>query len=130
MKEDSIEAVGKKLHEYHLQYQEKNREYDRLYEEYTRTSQVRHIAPSVQGLLTHTLVLLGTLNTFLRPHTDGPNASHSVLTSTLHTVLISISHTVLMSISQAVLMNTLHVVPVSAPHGTSAPHMHLYAFHT
>lgn len=40
MKEDSIEAVGKKLHEYHLQYQEKNREYDRLYEEYTRTSQV------------------------------------------------------------------------------------------
>uniref|UniRef100_H3DNG4 Phosphatidylinositol 3-kinase regulatory subunit alpha n=1 Tax=Tetraodon nigroviridis TaxID=99883 RepID=H3DNG4_TETNG len=37
--EDSIEAVGKKLHEYHLQYQEKNREYDRLYEEYTRTSQ-------------------------------------------------------------------------------------------
>lgn len=40
VKEDSIEAVGKKLHEYHLQYQEKNREYDRLYEEYTRTSQV------------------------------------------------------------------------------------------
>lgn len=42
VKEDSIEAVGKKLHEYHLQYQEKNREYDRLYEEYTRTSQVRN----------------------------------------------------------------------------------------
>lgn len=42
VKEDSIEAVGKKLHEYHLQYQEKNREYDRLYEEYTRTSQVRY----------------------------------------------------------------------------------------
>lgn len=42
-----MEAVGKKLHEYHLQYQEKNREYDRLYEEYTRTSQVRspHTAP-------------------------------------------------------------------------------------
>lgn len=40
VKEDTIEAVGKKLHEYHLQYQEKNREYDRLYEEYTRTSQV------------------------------------------------------------------------------------------
>uniref|UniRef100_A0A3P9MAC1 Phosphatidylinositol 3-kinase regulatory subunit alpha n=1 Tax=Oryzias latipes TaxID=8090 RepID=A0A3P9MAC1_ORYLA len=39
VKEDSIEDVGKKLHEYHLQYQEKNREYDRLYEEYTRTSQ-------------------------------------------------------------------------------------------
>lgn len=43
VKEDSIEAVGKKLHEYHLQYQEKNREYDRLYEEYTRTSQVTSV---------------------------------------------------------------------------------------
>ncbi|KAK6494744.1 phosphatidylinositol 3-kinase regulatory subunit alpha isoform X1 [Huso huso] len=39
VKEDNIEAVGKKLHEYHLLYQEKNKEYDRLYEEYTRTSQ-------------------------------------------------------------------------------------------
>ncbi|KAA0716518.1 Phosphatidylinositol 3-kinase regulatory subunit alpha [Triplophysa tibetana] len=39
VKEDNIEAVGKKLQEYHQQYQEKNREYDRLYEEYTRTSQ-------------------------------------------------------------------------------------------
>uniref|UniRef100_A0AAY5KI31 Phosphatidylinositol 3-kinase regulatory subunit alpha n=1 Tax=Esox lucius TaxID=8010 RepID=A0AAY5KI31_ESOLU len=39
VKEDNIEAVGKRLHEYHLQFQEKNREYDRLYEEYTRTSQ-------------------------------------------------------------------------------------------
>ncbi|KAM6986185.1 phosphatidylinositol 3-kinase regulatory subunit alpha isoform 1-T1 [Aplochiton taeniatus] len=39
VKEDNIEAVGKKLHEYHLSYQEKNKEYDRLYEEYNRTSQ-------------------------------------------------------------------------------------------
>ncbi|XP_055776446.1 phosphatidylinositol 3-kinase regulatory subunit alpha-like [Salvelinus fontinalis] len=39
VKEDNIEAVGKRLQEYHLQFQEKNREYDRLYEEYTRTSQ-------------------------------------------------------------------------------------------
>ncbi|KAG2466458.1 phosphatidylinositol 3-kinase regulatory subunit alpha isoform X1 [Polypterus senegalus] len=39
VKEDSIDAVGKKLHEYHLLYQEKNKEYDRLYEDYTRTSQ-------------------------------------------------------------------------------------------
>ncbi|XP_030625561.1 phosphatidylinositol 3-kinase regulatory subunit alpha isoform X1 [Chanos chanos] len=39
VKEDNIDAVGKKLHEYHQQYQEKNKEYDRLYEEYTRTSQ-------------------------------------------------------------------------------------------
>uniref|UniRef100_UPI00398F23EF phosphatidylinositol 3-kinase regulatory subunit alpha isoform X2 n=1 Tax=Pristiophorus japonicus TaxID=55135 RepID=UPI00398F23EF len=39
VKEDNIEAVGKKLHEYHTQYQEKSREYDRLYEECTRTSQ-------------------------------------------------------------------------------------------
>ncbi|CAL8277529.1 unnamed protein product [Merluccius merluccius] len=39
VKEDNIEAVGKKLCEYHELYQEKNQEYDRLYEEYTRTSQ-------------------------------------------------------------------------------------------
>ncbi|XP_056146224.1 phosphatidylinositol 3-kinase regulatory subunit alpha isoform X1 [Lampris incognitus] len=39
VKEDNIEAVGKKLCEYHQQYHEKNKEYDRLYEEYTRTSQ-------------------------------------------------------------------------------------------
>lgn len=40
VKEDNIEAVGRKLCEYHQQFQEKNKEYDRLYEEYTRTSQV------------------------------------------------------------------------------------------
>lgn len=40
VKEDNIDAVGKKLQEYHTQYQEKSKEYDRLYEEYTRTSQV------------------------------------------------------------------------------------------
>ncbi|XP_064415839.1 phosphoinositide-3-kinase, regulatory subunit 3b (gamma) isoform X2 [Latimeria chalumnae] len=39
VKEDNIDAVGKKLQEYHNQYQEKSKEYDRLYEEYTRTSQ-------------------------------------------------------------------------------------------
>ncbi|XP_010221415.1 PREDICTED: phosphatidylinositol 3-kinase regulatory subunit alpha isoform X1 [Tinamus guttatus] len=39
VKEDSIEAVGKKLHEYNTQFQEKSREYDRLYEDYTKTSQ-------------------------------------------------------------------------------------------
>ncbi|XP_072310530.1 phosphatidylinositol 3-kinase regulatory subunit alpha isoform X1 [Eucyclogobius newberryi] len=39
VKEDNIEAVGRKLCEYHQQYQDKNKEYDRLYEEYTRTSQ-------------------------------------------------------------------------------------------
>uniref|UniRef100_A0A671WQT8 Phosphoinositide-3-kinase, regulatory subunit 1 (alpha) n=1 Tax=Sparus aurata TaxID=8175 RepID=A0A671WQT8_SPAAU len=39
VKEDNIEAVGRKLCEFHQQYQEKNKEYDRLYEEYTRTSQ-------------------------------------------------------------------------------------------
>lgn len=43
VKEDNIEAVGRKLCEYHQQYQEKNKEYDRLYEEYTRTSQVSTI---------------------------------------------------------------------------------------
>ncbi|XP_078264621.1 phosphoinositide-3-kinase, regulatory subunit 3b (gamma) isoform X1 [Rhinoraja longicauda] len=39
VKEDNIDAVGKKLQEYHNQYQDKSKEYDRLYEEYTRTSQ-------------------------------------------------------------------------------------------
>ncbi|XP_040190849.1 phosphatidylinositol 3-kinase regulatory subunit gamma-like [Rana temporaria] len=39
VKEDNIDAVGKKLQEYHGQFQDKSREYDRLYEEYTKTSQ-------------------------------------------------------------------------------------------
>uniref|UniRef100_A0A8C5GPV2 Phosphatidylinositol 3-kinase regulatory subunit gamma-like n=1 Tax=Gouania willdenowi TaxID=441366 RepID=A0A8C5GPV2_GOUWI len=39
VKEDSIEEVGEQLKVYHEQYQEKSREYDSLYEEYTRTSQ-------------------------------------------------------------------------------------------
>lgn len=39
VKEDNIEAVGEQLKVYHEQYQEKSREYDVLYEEYTRTSQ-------------------------------------------------------------------------------------------
>lgn len=41
VKEDNIDAVGRKLQEYHNQYQEKSKEYDRLYEEHTKTSQVR-----------------------------------------------------------------------------------------
>uniref|UniRef100_A0A3P8VUX0 Phosphoinositide-3-kinase, regulatory subunit 2 (beta) n=1 Tax=Cynoglossus semilaevis TaxID=244447 RepID=A0A3P8VUX0_CYNSE len=39
VKENSIEEVGEALKVYHEQYQEKSREYDCLYEEYTRTSQ-------------------------------------------------------------------------------------------
>ncbi|XP_062371576.1 phosphatidylinositol 3-kinase regulatory subunit gamma-like [Sardina pilchardus] len=39
VKEESIEEVGEQLRVYHEQYQEKSREYDTLYEEYTRTSQ-------------------------------------------------------------------------------------------
>ncbi|XP_036409814.1 phosphatidylinositol 3-kinase regulatory subunit gamma-like [Megalops cyprinoides] len=39
VKEDNVEAVGEQLKVYHEQYQEKSREYDTLYEEYTRTSQ-------------------------------------------------------------------------------------------
>ena len=46
VKEDNIEAVGKKLHEYNTQFQEKSREYDRLYEDYTRTSQVSFLLKS------------------------------------------------------------------------------------
>ncbi|XP_027875678.1 phosphatidylinositol 3-kinase regulatory subunit beta isoform X1 [Xiphophorus couchianus] len=39
VKENSIEEVGEQLKVYHEQYQEKSREYDSLYDEYTRTSQ-------------------------------------------------------------------------------------------
>ncbi|XP_030873011.1 phosphatidylinositol 3-kinase regulatory subunit beta [Leptonychotes weddellii] len=39
VKEDSVEAVGAQLKVYHQQYQDKSREYDQLYEEYTRSSQ-------------------------------------------------------------------------------------------
>lgn len=41
-----MEAVGEQLKVYHQQYQDKSWEYDLLYEEYTRTSQVRgHCLP-------------------------------------------------------------------------------------
>lgn len=61
MKEDSIEAVGEQLKVYHEQYQEKSREYDVLYEEYTRTSQVLYCFLYCKGhtgsiLLEHTSV--------------------------------------------------------------------------
>lgn len=61
MKEDSIEAVGEQLKVYHEQYQEKSREYDVLYEEYTRTSQVLYCILYCKGrtgsiLLEHTSV--------------------------------------------------------------------------
>lgn len=39
-----MEAVGEQLKVYHQQYQDKSREYDLLYEEYTRTSQVTPFA--------------------------------------------------------------------------------------
>ncbi|XP_046906279.1 phosphatidylinositol 3-kinase regulatory subunit beta isoform X1 [Hypomesus transpacificus] len=39
VKEDSVDAVGEQLKIYHDQYQEKSREYDALYKEYTHTSQ-------------------------------------------------------------------------------------------
>lgn len=61
MKEDNIDAVGKKLQEYNDQYEEKNKEYDKLYEEYTKTSQVHTNPPAspdpTQGVhsLTHSL---------------------------------------------------------------------------
>lgn len=51
VKEDNIDAVGKKLQEYHNQYQEKSKEYDRLYEEYTKTSQVYSYSCLTNALL-------------------------------------------------------------------------------
>lgn len=46
VKEDNIDVVGKKLQEYHSQYQDKSKEYDQLYEEYTKTSQVSLLSTS------------------------------------------------------------------------------------
>ncbi|XP_053558914.1 phosphatidylinositol 3-kinase regulatory subunit beta isoform X2 [Bombina bombina] len=39
VKEDSVEAVGEQLKIYNQQYREKSRDFDTLYEEYTRTTQ-------------------------------------------------------------------------------------------
>ncbi|XP_068175154.1 phosphoinositide-3-kinase, regulatory subunit 3b (gamma) isoform X2 [Antennarius striatus] len=39
VKGGSVEAVGRQLQEYHNQYQDKSKEYDTLYEDYTKTSQ-------------------------------------------------------------------------------------------
>lgn len=39
VREDSVDMAGKKLQEYHSQYREKSREFDHLYEAYTKTSQ-------------------------------------------------------------------------------------------
>lgn len=50
VKEDSVEAVGAQLKVYHQQYQDKSREYDQLYEEYTRTSQVPRASTPQGGL--------------------------------------------------------------------------------
>lgn len=49
VKEDSVEAVGAQLKVYHQQYQDKSREYDQLYEEYTRTSQVPGLCTCGEG---------------------------------------------------------------------------------
>ena len=65
VKENSIEEVGEQLKVYHEQYQEKSRDYDSLYEEYTRTSQV-------PATLLHTLQ---------QTHTHTKNAVHSLFPS-------------------------------------------------
>lgn len=39
VEEDSVDVAGRKLQEYHSQYQEKSQEFDRLYEAYSKTSQ-------------------------------------------------------------------------------------------
>lgn len=41
MKEDSVDVAGRKLKEVHSQYQEKSKEFDCLYEAFTKTSQVK-----------------------------------------------------------------------------------------
>lgn len=39
--EDSVDVAGRKLKEVHSQYQEKTKEFDRLYDAFTKTSQVQ-----------------------------------------------------------------------------------------
>ncbi|KAM6948129.1 phosphatidylinositol 3-kinase regulatory subunit gamma-like [Aplochiton taeniatus] len=39
VKEDSVDVAGRKLQEFHSQYQEKSKEFDHLYEAFTKTSQ-------------------------------------------------------------------------------------------
>nr|XP_019957231.1 PREDICTED: phosphatidylinositol 3-kinase regulatory subunit beta-like [Paralichthys olivaceus] len=60
VKENSIEEVGEQLKVYHEQYQEKSREYDSLYEEYTRTSQYNSkyliLVFSVEGDAKHCVI--------------------------------------------------------------------------
>lgn len=43
MREDSVDVAGRKLKEVHSQYQEKTKEFDRLYEAFTKTSQVKNL---------------------------------------------------------------------------------------
>lgn len=40
VREDTVDVAGRKLKEVHSQYQEKSKEFDRLYEAFTKTSQV------------------------------------------------------------------------------------------
>lgn len=67
VKENSIEEVGEQLKVYHEQFQEKSREYDCLYEEYTRTSQVR---------IQHTLTYMRPLSAYVQLCTTLPEFYH------------------------------------------------------
>lgn len=99
VKEDSVEAVGEQLKVYHQQYQDKSWEYDLLYEEYTRTSQVRvpggthgaqraeaghplpHLsAPGFQGAPQTTGFEVGDILTALRTVLDGEGGGKGLQT--------------------------------------------------
>lgn len=49
VKEDSVDVAGRKLKEVHSQYQEKSKEFDRLYEAFTKTSQVKTNLVNIDG---------------------------------------------------------------------------------
>lgn len=51
VKEDSVDVAGRKLKEVHCQYQEKSKEFDRLYEAFTKTSQVEIFRCSLRSAL-------------------------------------------------------------------------------
>ncbi|XP_069088866.1 phosphatidylinositol 3-kinase regulatory subunit gamma isoform X2 [Pleurodeles waltl] len=75
IKEDNIDAVGKKLHEYHCQYQEKSKDYDGLYEEYTRTSQEIQMKRTAIEAFNETIKIFeeqcNTQERYSKEYTDG-----------------------------------------------------------
>lgn len=50
VKENNVDVTGRKLKEVHCRYQEKSKEFDRLYEAFTKSSQVNISAQTVSDI--------------------------------------------------------------------------------